>query len=162
MSLRIQVDGPVVVGIAARVTVTTFAPTSQRCADDPQSSHRVVGTWYMGGGAEPSDPVFRLIAHPADRPDSATDIPLAKRAKDSPYWDGTMTFPSAGEWTLRMAEPHWGQPYSEEERCAGARATIHVENPASDTPVTALLIGVSAAAICAAIALGFAVRRRRT
>ncbi|MDP9245122.1 MAG: hypothetical protein M3O64_00575 [Chloroflexota bacterium] len=126
MWVRIDVAGPVAAGAPTKVTVTTLYLTQTLCTDDPQASPIVNGIWYSGSGSAPSEPSFRLAAYPAGRPGASTTISLTHRAVDSPYFDGTMTFPSAGTWTVRMVAPNWGGAESEAERCAGARIDVQV------------------------------------
>lgn len=156
MWLRITVDRAFAQTPAA-VTVTTLVMYGQtQCVDDPQASIAPNGTWYSAGST-PSEPSFRLVAYPAGRPDAAQDIALVHRAVDSPYWDGTVTFPAAGTWTVRMVKPNWGNAESETERCAGARIDVAVaDGPASIPPP-----GLIALAI-ALVAVGVALVVRRT
>ncbi|HEY8807946.1 MAG TPA: hypothetical protein VIN70_10235 [Candidatus Limnocylindria bacterium] len=126
MWVRIEVEGPVAAGTPANVKVTTFYLTQNVCIDDPRASPIVNGIWYSGSGTAPSEPSFSLVAYPAGRPDASLRIPLTHRAVDSPYFDSTVTFPSAGSWIVRMADPHWGDAESETERCAGARIDVQV------------------------------------
>lgn len=146
MWLLIQV-GPAVAGTPTMVTVTTLL--ADRCIDDPQASLEPNGIWYSSanGGMTPSEPSFRLIAYPAGHPDSAIDVPLAHRTADSPYWDGAVSFPTAGRWTMRMAEPHWGTAESEIERCAGARVDVAVLPRAAPAAPDALPFIVAAAGL---------------
>jgi hypothetical protein len=114
------------------VTLTTFYLTERLCAADPQASPIVNGTWYSGSGTAPSEPSFRLVAYPAGRPTASLPVPLVHRAVDSPYFDGTMTFPSPGAWIVRIVDPHWGDPESEAERCGGARIDVQVAPAVSE------------------------------
>lgn len=157
MWLRIQV-GPAVAGTATPVTVTTLVMYDQLCIGDPSASPVPNGIWYSSGPT-PSEPTFRLIAYPADRPDGAMPIALTHRAVDSPYWDGSVTFPSAGGWTVRMAQPNWGTAESELERCAGARIDVAVlPGPSERTPdALPFVFGV----LILGLAVGLASRRLR-
>lgn len=126
MWLRIEVAGPITAGTPSTVTVTTVYLTQPLCAADPRASPVVTGTWYSGSGTQPSAPSFTLIAYPAGHPSASVAIPLTHRGADSPYFDGTVRFPSSGAWIVRMADPHWGDPESDAERCAGARIDVQV------------------------------------
>jgi hypothetical protein len=148
--VRIEVAGPVAAGTPAKVTLTTFYLTQQLCAYDPQASPIVTGTWYSGSGG-PTEQSFSLIAYPGGRPDASVAIPLTHRAGDSPYFDGTATFPSPGAWIVRVAGPqHWGDPESEIERCSGARIDLQVGPAGGDAPAwpwvgaIAVLVGLVA------------------
>jgi hypothetical protein len=155
MWLRISVDHAVA-GAPASITVTTFVMYGQAlCADDPQASIVPNGTWYSGSGSAPSEPSFRLIAYPAGRPSTAMVIPLTHRAVDSAYWDGSVSFPSSGPWTVRMAQPNWGTAESEAERCAGARIDVPV------APATAERLGWPWAGAAAAFVVLMGVLRAR-
>jgi hypothetical protein len=160
MWLRITVDRPVA-GAPAAITVTTLVMYGQAlCADDPQASIAPNGTWYSGSGSEPTEPSFRLIAYPAGRPSAVLTIPLRHRAVDSPYWDGSMSFPSAGTWTMRMAQPNWGVAESDTERCAGARVDVQVASASAERLGWPWLLGAAGfvALVAALLALG---QRRR-
>lgn len=134
MWVRIEVAGPVAVGLSAKVTLTTFYLTQQLCAYDPQASPIVTGTWYSGAGG-PTEQSFSLIAYPAGRPNASVAIPLTHRAADSPYFDGAARFPSPGAWIVRVAGPqHWGDPESEIERCGGARIDLQVAPAVAEGP----------------------------
>lgn len=126
MWVRIDVAGPIVVGTPTKVTVTTFYLNQPLCTDDPQASPIVNGVWYSGSASAPSEPALRLVAYPAGRPNASIPIALSHRAVDAPYFDGALTFPSAGPWIVRMAEPNWGDAESDTERCAGARIDVQV------------------------------------
>ena len=148
MWLRITVDHAVA-GAPTPITVTTLVMYGQAlCADDPQASIVPNGTWYSGSGSAPSEPSFRLVAYPAGRPSATLAIPLRHRAVDSAYWDGSVTFPSAGPWTVRMAQPNWGTAESETERCAGARVDVQVASAVAErlgwpwTAAAALFVGL--------------------
>jgi hypothetical protein len=146
MYLRIAVDSPIA-GVPAKVTVTTLVMTAPLCISDPRASPIPNGTWYTGGDA-PSEPSFRLVAYPAGRADASIEIPLTHRAVDSAYWDGTVTFSTAGPWIVRMSEPNWGVAESETERCAGARTDVVVAPATTETRAwpfvaAAALIGVA-------------------
>jgi hypothetical protein len=162
--VRIEVAGPVAAGTPAKVTLTTFYLTQHLCAYDPQASPIVTGTWYSGG-AGPTEQSFSLIAYPAGRPDASVAIPLTHRAVDSPYFDGTATFPSPGAWIVRVAGPqHWGDPESEIERCSGARIDLQVAPAGAEGPAwpwvgaVAALVGL-VAVLVARSRLGNLVRR---
>jgi len=144
MWLRLEVAGPVVAGAPAAVTVTTLVMYENACVGDPNASAVPNGVWYSGGST-PSEPTFRLVAYPAGRPDEQLRIPLTHRAADSPFWDGSVTFPTAGPWTIRMAEPYWGTPESDIERCAGARIDVFVNGaPSGREPDPAALLAGAA------------------
>ena len=153
MWLRIEVAGPVVAGVPAPVIVTTLVMFDQRCVTDPGASPVPNGVWYSSGAA-PTEPEFRLVAYPAGHPDQEARIPLTHRAPDSPYWDGTVTFPAPGMWTVRMAMPSWDTPESDAEHCAGARIDVYVSDahpgPAPDPKP--FLIGAAVLALGAGLA----------
>lgn len=130
MVVRISVDpSPPIVGEPARVTVVTLAPFSQHCVDDPDADMRPWSDWH------PSPVRLDLRASGAGQ---SLDVALVQRGADPAYWDGELNFPAAGTWTLRMVYPQWGGGSASEERCAGARVTVEVSDPAyAAAPATA-------------------------
>ena len=160
MWLRITVDHPVA-GTPAPITVTTLVMYGQAlCVDAPQASIVPNGTWYSGSGSEPSEPSFRLIAYPTGRPNAVMAIRLTHRAVDSAYWDGSVSFPSSGSWTIRMAQPNWGDAESETERCGGARVDVQVATARAQGFEWPWLAGAAAFIALVVSLLAFGQRRR--
>lgn len=144
MWLRMTIDpAEPVVGSSAHVTVLTLANFNSSCINDPAADARPWWDWNGNGGR---DLRFDLKAFQADR---AIDIPLTRRDSDPAYWDGSITFPAPGEWTVRMVYPLWSGGVAAGEECAGARINVVARSspslPATSTdvrsgPVAALAI----------------------
>jgi hypothetical protein len=98
MWVRTSLDPPIpLVGQNVRVSVLTFYLTHNLCWDAPAASPIPHAQWHSGGSA-PEELRLQLQAL---GPESAQVlVPLTKRASDAAYWDGVITFPSAGEWKL--------------------------------------------------------------
>jgi hypothetical protein len=158
MWLRITVDpARPLAGDPAHVTVVTLVNSSS-CVTDPTADARPWSDWNGDGG---KDLRFELKAFQADR---SIDIPLTRRANDPAYWDGTVSFPAAGEWTVRMVYPEWSRGAAAGEECAGARTTVAVRPSSSvlgtstDVPV-ALVVAIAAIALALGCIVLLRVRR---
>jgi hypothetical protein len=98
MWVRTTLDPPSpVVGQNVRVSVLTFSLTHSLCWDDPAASPIPNAKWYSGGSA-PEELRLQLQALGPEATQVA--VPITKRSGDPAYWDGVITFPSAGEWKL--------------------------------------------------------------
>jgi len=114
------------VGRTVTVTVLTFSQvgTSGLCWDDPAVSPVPSARWYSGG-SEPAQLQLKLFA--AGPGSELVEASLAQRPGDGAYWDGSIVFPAAGEWTLRVSL--MGAPLGSEqpwERCGGFARTVMV------------------------------------
>ncbi len=148
MSLRMSVDpAQPEVGQPARVSVLTLAPFSNDCVNDPRADMRPWWDWNGNGG---KDLRFDLKAFQADR---VLDIPLTRRESDPAYWDGSVAFPAAGEWTVRMVSPLWAGGAAAGEECAGSRITVMVRSGSMPSTTTASA-GPALAAALAVLMLG--------
>jgi hypothetical protein len=105
------------VGKATRVSVLTFYLTQELCADDPGATAVPYAVQGMAFGE------FIIEAYGPGTPPERVLVYLSRRASDPTYWDGSVTFPSPGQWTLRMVHPSWSEPYTE---CAGAKKVVTV------------------------------------
>lgn len=171
MAIRITVDpASPVVGEPARVSVVTLAPFSEHCVDDSRADMRPWSDWY------PKESPLRFDLK-TFRGETVIDIPLRQRDADRAYWDGVVTFPVAGRWTLRMVYPEWARGDPTGEECAGARITAlvrqhgdvlvpdEVESPwrapssaRDDRPGALLLVALSLVAAALLVGLGRALR----
>lgn len=160
MALRMTIDpAQPVVGQPARVTVLTLAPFSDHCVNDPVADMRPWWDWNGDGG---KDLRFDLKAFQADR---GVDIPLMRRESDLAYWDGTVAFPAAGEWTVRMVRPLWSGGAAAGEACAGSRISVTVRSSSFLPDISSLASGQTAALAILVLAIGgsalLALRRLR-
>jgi len=94
------------VGQVARVTVQTLLVEGASCLDDP--SARVTPTVaYTGadtGGPFLDHMELRSVGAAIDPP---VTVQVTRRADDPTIWEGTVVFPTAGRWLLRMFTPSW-------------------------------------------------------
>jgi hypothetical protein len=98
MWVRTSLDPPIPrVGQNVRVSVLTFYLTHNLCWDDPAASPIPHAEWHSGGSA-PEE--LRLQLQALGPEATQVVVPLTKRSGDGAYWDGVITFPSAGEWKL--------------------------------------------------------------
>jgi len=110
------------VGEATRVSVLTFyfnqrtATGQVPCANDPLATPipYVVQGQTLGN--------FELEAS-TDSLAEPIVVLLSRRATDPTWWDGSLTFPRPGRWTLRLVYPGSPEPYTE---CAGFKAAVTV------------------------------------
>jgi hypothetical protein len=105
-----------------RVTVATLVSSTSYCVDDPRARLQPWSEWY-GFAGPVNDFGFRLQAFHGD---DALDIPVQQRADDRAYWDGSIVFPAAGAWVIRMVYPQWSGGGAAGEACAGARINVLV------------------------------------
>lgn len=117
--VRISTDPPApAAGERARVSVLTFVPVGQRCANDPAMPVTPIPrSQWRTLGADALD--IKMVAVGPDG--SSIDVPLAPRVSDPAYWDGPVVFPTPGRWTLRVIHPRW-----EDEECGGAKKSVTV------------------------------------
>lgn len=105
------------VGEAAQVSVLTFYLTQDLCVDDPRAIpvptvvSDITFSEFILEASGPSAPPERVLVY------------LSRRASDPTYWDGPITFPSPGQWSLRMVRPGFPEPYAE---CLGAKKVVTV------------------------------------
>lgn len=130
MWMRISLDPAVpAAGQLTRVSVLTFALSQGRCWDDPAASPIPVSTWYRGGRT-PASLNLELVARGPKTEDLRESLP--QRRDNGAYWDGTIAFPEAGEWTLlvRTADStlNWATADTPGNRCAGVLRTVRVSD----------------------------------
>ena len=151
MWLRIEIAQPAVAGVPAALKLTTLVMYTHDCIGDPGALPVPNGVWHSFADASPSESTFKLVAYPAGRRDAAMPVPLTHRAVDSPFWDGSITLPTPGSWTVRMAEPDWGT--AESERCAGARIDVMVAPAAAERGADGWLAAAGAVVLASVIGL---------
>jgi hypothetical protein len=132
MWMRITLDPDVpTAGQATRVSVLTFTLSQNRCWDDSAASPIPVSTWF-GSGRTPGSLALELVARGPTPQD--LHVPLAQRRDNGAYWDGTITFPDVGEWTLlvrSVGSPlNWATADTSGNRCAGLVRTVRVTDHA--------------------------------
>lgn len=148
-----------IAGRPAHVAVRTLAMFGGTCVNDPAADARPWWDWNGNGGR---DLRFELKAFQGDR---TIDIPLTRRASDLSYWDGSVTFPTSGDWTLRMVSPLWSGGMTAGEECAGSRLTVLVRSSpslpstATDTLGPTMHLAVVPLAIGALVLFRFGLRR---
>jgi hypothetical protein len=161
MAVRIVVTpSQPAVNAPVTVSVLTLAPFTEKCVDDPTADYRPWSDWYSSDGS------LGLVqaAHHGTAP---IDVALVQREANPAWWDGKISFPTPGEWTLRMARPTWAQAGADAEACAGARMTVRVHErlPASSTagkaPETWIVAGLLTSAVLGALELWVRRPRRR-
>lgn len=143
--MRISLDPSTpTAGKAVRVSVLTFSATQSLCWDDPRITPIPEATWY-GGGDTPVSLGLQVVVTNSSR---SFTVPLVQRPVDAAYWDGTMIFPSGGEWQLYAKRE--GAPLTPRaaDRCGGAARTVEVL-PASSASAR------SGGARAVAVPLGF-------
>jgi hypothetical protein len=132
MWMRISLDpeNPIA-GQPVRLSVLTFSQTSSRCWDDPRASPIPISRWYGAGGVVDLD--LHVLAQSPGADQLTTR--LAQRPGSGAYWDGTITFPSAGEWTLYTQIAGQNQPPGEGSRCGGFERTVRVFGDSEPIPI---------------------------
>ena len=116
-------------GDPVQLTVLTFYLTENRCWNDPSASRIPNATWY-GDDVAPSKLGLRVRATHASG--SAIVALLSQRSGNRAYWDGTMVFPTPGDWTLHVLR---APDYIESGdvasiRCGGFQRTVRVDSSA--------------------------------
>lgn len=110
-------------GESVSVTVLTFSATQNLCWDDPRITPIPQATWYGGGDAPISLDLEMVVSNSSQR----FTVPLTQTPGNGAYWDGTITFPSGGEWQL-YAKPAGAPPnQTSADRCGGLVRTIEVQ-----------------------------------
>jgi hypothetical protein len=148
MAVRIVVTpSQPAVNARATVSVLTLAPFSERCVDDPTADYRPWSDWNTGGMP------LRLVLQASQPGTEPIDLSLDRRDGDPTWWDGKITFPAPGEWTLRMSHPTWAQAGADAEACAGARITVRVSDrlPATSTSARAPEVWLLGALVTSAV-----------
>ncbi|MGH2367721.1 MAG: hypothetical protein ACRDI2_05930 [Chloroflexota bacterium] len=107
-------------GRPARVAVQTVFIYGATCVDDPRADVRpaVLGTPGV------RDDTLQLVA---TGPAGTEEIPfrVPGLAADPTRWEGTVTLPAPGQWTLRMVRPSWPGDRSG-GRCSGSAIEVTV------------------------------------
>lgn len=136
MFVRLALDPPAPqMGETTHISVLTFSLTKGGlCWDDPGASPIPNARWY-GIGFEPDTMQLYLLAAGPDL--QTMTVPLARRSADPTYWDGSIVFPSPGEWTVLVSTEAQGQIRElAGNRCAGFLRTVKV-GPAGPSTVVA-------------------------
>lgn len=111
-----------IAGEPVRLSVLTFSQTSSRCWDDARASPIPVSRWYGDRGVVDLD--LQMLAQSPGR--EQLTARLTQRPGSGAYWDGTITFPSAGEWTLITQIAGQNQPPGGGNMCAGFERAVRV------------------------------------
>jgi hypothetical protein len=107
-----------VAGEPAQVAVKTVYLLGAACLDDPKAEEH---PFVASAPARPYQ-TFDLVAV---GPDGAADVrfEVNQSSAEPTTWVGPVTFPTPGEWTLRIARPDFsGAP----TRCSGAALDVTV------------------------------------
>jgi hypothetical protein len=125
-------------GASVGVTVLTFSATQSVCWDDPRITPIPASTWY-GSGSSPINLGLELVVLNSSQRFS---VPLVQRRSNGAYWDGTLTFPSGGEWQLYAKEAQAPPDPTTSDRCTGSVSTVEVL-PLTTTPSPATMVGAA-------------------
>jgi hypothetical protein len=176
MQISVNPSTPTV-GQSVKVTVLTFSfsalTDSMRqnvCWDDPRITPTPVAKWYTGGDSPTSLDLEMVVLNSSQR----FTVPLVQRPGNGAYWDGTITFPSGGEWTLYTKTAGAPATPTSADRCIGVVRTVDVQpmGPVASPKAGGiqassfsgfLVLGGMVLAMAAAAALGMVVfsQRRR-
>jgi hypothetical protein len=110
-------------GESVSVTVLTFSATQNLCWDDPHISPIPEATWY-GGGDAPISLGLELVVVNSSK---SFNVPLVQRPAAGAYWDGTIVFPTGGEWQLYAKRAGSSPNPTSADRCAGFVRTVEVQ-----------------------------------
>jgi hypothetical protein len=165
-------------GERVSVTVLTFAAmpadnlraVQNLCWDDPRITPIPEAKWYTGGDTPTSLDLEMVVLNPSQR----FTVPLVQRPGNGAYWDGTIIFPSGGEWQLYAKRAGASPNPTSADRCVGLVRTVAVQpmGPAASPKAAGtqaysfsgfLVLGGVVLAMAAAAALGMMVfsQRRR-
>jgi hypothetical protein len=158
-------------GESVSVTVLTFSAMQNLCWDDPRITPIPVAKWYTGGDTPTSLELEMVVLNSSQR----FTVPLVQRPGNGAYWDGTIIFPSGGEWQLYAKRAGASPNPASADRCVGIVRTVAVQpmGPAV-SPKTAgttavahaagfsgfLILGAIVLAVAAATGLGTVVISR--
>jgi hypothetical protein len=154
-------------GEPVSVSVLTFSATQNLCWDDPRITPMPEATWY-GGGDTPLNLGLEMVVSNSRQ---GFTIPLFRRSSDGAYWDGTLNFPSGGEWQLYAKQIGASPNPSSADRCGGLVRTVEVQptGPAANPTIVgshkagffgSLIFGVMVLAIAAAAGVGLLAKSR--
>jgi hypothetical protein len=110
-------------GESVSVTVLTFSAMQNLCWDDPRITPIPEATWYSGGESPTSLDLEMVVVNSRDR----FTVPLVQRSPDGAYWDGTIIFPSGGEWQLYAKRAGASPNPTSADRCGGLVRTVEVQ-----------------------------------
>jgi hypothetical protein len=110
-------------GESVSVTVLTFSATQNLCWDDPHISPIPEATWYSGGDAPISLGLELVVVNSS----KSFNVPLVQRPAAGAYWDGTIVFPTGGEWQLYAKRAGSSPNPTSADRCAGFVRTVEVQ-----------------------------------
>lgn len=120
MWLRIEVQGPIVVGREIPISVVTGVLRQGQCVGAAGAVFEPYSDWYVSSG----DLDIRLETWRVSPTSDRVAIPLTRRASDPAHWDGRVRFDTTGDWVLKVYYPDFGNADAQE--CAGARRTVEV------------------------------------
>ena len=145
-------------GEAVSVTVLTFYATQNLCWDDPRITPIPSATWY--GGDRPISLGLEMVVVESRQ---RFTVPLVQRQRDGAYWDGTIIFPSGGQWQLYAKRAGAAPEPTSADRCDGMARTVDVRSvgPAASPNAgvnssVAFPVGIVMALIAGAIFLAVA------
>src|SRR6266568_4069400 len=143
---------------STQLAIYTFRLDDQQCWNDPSAKPVPIDitVWATTG-----DLPFRGLQLVATGPGSQRIVvPLTSRRTDNSYWDGTITFPSAGTWTLQVGFVGAAQPL--EDQCSGYIRTVTVASSTSASSSTLpWILGGAAVTVLLLIASALVLRARR-
>jgi hypothetical protein len=159
-------------GESVRVTVLTFSATQNLCWDDPHISPIPEATWYGGGDAPISLGLELVVVNSSKR----FTVPLVQRPAAAAYWDGTIVFPSGGEWQLYAKRAGASPNPTSADKCAGFVRAVEVQpmgqaaspktavsraaSDPADFPMN-LMVGALVLAVAATAVFGVVISRLR-
>lgn len=91
-------------GEPVHVRVQTVVVWEAQCLDDPSADVTPIAAYTGTNGA-----TLDMMQLAAIGPDPGTPLlaSVIRREDDPTMWEGSIVFPAAGPWTLRMARPYW-------------------------------------------------------
>jgi hypothetical protein len=110
-------------GESVSVTVLTFSAMQNLCWDDPRITSIPEATWYSGGDTPISLDLEMVVLNSSHR----FTVPLRQRQINGDYWDGTIIFPSGGEWQLYAMRAGASANPTSADRCVGTVRTVAVQ-----------------------------------
>jgi len=125
-------------GASVAVTVLTFSATQSVCWDDPRITPIPESTWYGSGPSPVSLDLELVVLNSSQR----FTVPLVQRRSNGAYWDGTLTFPSGGEWQLYARAAQAPPDPTPSDRCTGSVRTVEVL-PLMPTPSPATTVAAA-------------------
>lgn len=140
------------------VAIYTFQLDGQQCWNDPSAKPVPIDiTGWLTTGNLPFQGLQLVATGPGSQ---RIVLPLTSRRANHSYWDGTITFPSPGSWTLQVGFVGADQPL--DDPCSGYSRVITVlpSTVARSSMLPWMLGGVGVASLLL-IASALALRARR-